>query len=113
MSDPLRPRARPDRPPEGAAGRVRPVARPEGLGQASPAVAEAATVEGALTLDRAALLGLFDKAEGREALLRLPSGEVVRARSGDVVAGGVVTAVGADALHLWRDGALEVLTLPA
>ena len=63
---------------------------------------------------RAVALGLDDrKAEGREALVRLPSGEVVQARTGDVVAGGVVTEVGVDSLHLWRDGVEEVLTIPA
>ena len=70
-------------------------------------------MRGALTLDRTALLGLFSGPEGRTALLRLQGGEVVRATQGDVVAGGVVTAIAEDGLRLWLDGEERLLVMPA
>ena len=92
---------------------LRPQPRPEALGQAPAEVAARATVRGALALDRTALLGLFAGPEGRTALLRLRDGEVVRAAQGDVVAGGVVTAIGEDGLRLWQGGEERLLTMPA
>lgn len=115
MSDHLRPQARPLARPAGLAEPLRPQARPGDLsGTAEPAaVAEAATLPDALPLDRTALLGVMDGPQGRHALLRLASGEVVRAGQGDVVGRGVVTRIESDALLLWQDGAEERLTLPA
>ncbi len=106
----LRPRAR-----SGGveAGAPRPEARPEGLGQVPVEVAEEATIEGALPLDRTSLIGIFSGPDGRTALLRLGTGDVVRAAQGDVVNGAVVTAIADDALRLWQDGQERVLTLPA
>ena len=99
--------------PEEVLPGARPVARPEGLGQAPVEVARGATVEGALPLRQTSLIGLFSGPDGRTALLRLGTGDVVRAVQGDVVGGAVVTAIAEDGLRLWQDGAERVLTMPA
>ena len=70
-------------------------------------------MEGALPLGRTSLIGLFSGPDGHAALLRLGSGDVVRAVQGDVVAGAVVTAIADDALRLWEDGQETILTMPA
>lgn len=126
---PIRPQARPADPaasrpplrsdevaaasPEEALPGARPEARPEGLGQVPVEVGRGATVEGVLPLRQTSLIGLFSGPDGRTALLRLGTGDVVRAVQGDVVGGAVVTAIAEDALRLWQDGAERVLTMPA
>ncbi len=107
-----RPFARPDE-VAAAPEEVRPLARPDGLGQVPSEVAEGATIEGALPMRQTSLIGLFSGPDGRTALLRLGTGDVVRAAQGDVVGGAVVTAIAEDALRLWQDGEERVLTMPA
>lgn len=112
MTDITRPQARPEGLPAEEA-QLRPLGRPEGLGEGPAEVAEAATTEGTLPLFQATLIGLFTGPSGGTALVRLATGDVVRATTGDVVAGGVVTSIADGSMHLWRDGAEEILTIPA
>ncbi len=113
-NEPPRPHARPDdlvpEPP-------RPLERPTDLGMAGhgtvpPATQADATVPEAIPLDRTALIGLFHGPNGSSALLRLPSGSVVKVAAGETVDGGRVTAINEDGLRLRKGDDEIVLTMP-
>jgi hypothetical protein len=114
LDEPLRPRAR----PEGLAPeRLRPQGRPSNLGMEDhgdvPEVTQAgATVPDVLPLDRTALIGLFHGPDGSSALVRLPSGSVVKVAAGETVDGGRVTAISQDGLRLRKGDEEIVLSLP-
>lgn len=126
----LRPRARPDgvapepsRPqgrPEAAEAPQevastedrRPRLRPEGLGTVPESVQADATVAEALPLDRTTLIGLFNGPDGGSALLRLPSGSIVKVAAGEAVDGGRITAIDEDGLRLRKGDEEILLTMP-
>lgn len=75
-----------------------------------PGLSRAATLEDVLPLDDVSLLGTFGQGKARRALLRMPSGEVVRVSRGDVVQGWVVGKIEALSMRITRGG--EARTLP-
>ncbi len=95
-------------------GRVtRPLPRPDGLGATVPEETLAtATEEGVLHEGETTLIGLFGGPDGSTALVRLPSGAIVRVAAGEQVAGGRVTAIDEEAVHLRRGGETIRLTMP-
>lgn len=90
----------------------RPRLRPEGLGSVPEQTQADATIPEAIPLDRTALVGLFHGPDGSSALLRLPSGSIVKVAAGERVAGGRVTAISQDGLRLQRNGEELILTMP-
>jgi len=114
LDEPFRPRARPD---DLVPEPLRPQRRPSDLGMEDhgnvpQSVQADATVPEALPLDRTALIGLFHGPDGSSALLRLPSGSVVKVGAGETVDGGRVTAINQDGLRLRKGGEEIVLTMP-
>lgn len=75
-------------------------------------VAQRATVKDALRLNRVNLIGVFGTASQRRALVRLPSGKLVRVKIGDRVDGGRVAAIGDQELRYVKGGRNVVLTMP-
>lgn len=90
----------------------RPRTRPEGLGAASEETQRAATVTDVLPLAETTVIGLFSGPEGGTALVRLPGGRFVKVAAGGLVAGGRVTAVSEEGVHLERDDGKVLLTMP-
>ncbi len=97
----------------------RPAARPERAsgsklahraGTTPPRVGSAASQAG-LTLDTTSLIGVIDARSGREALLRLSSGDFRKVTLGDTVAGWRVSAIGQDTMRLTRGGESRTLLL--
>ena len=75
-------------------------------------VARQATVKNAIRLGRVNLIGVFGKANQRRALVRLPSGKMVRLKIGDRIDGGRVAAIGNEELRYVKGGRNVVLTMP-
>jgi hypothetical protein len=71
-----------------------------------------ATQPGVLPVGDTTLIGLFNGPDGGAALVRLPGGAVVRVAAGTQVAGGRVTAIDEDGLHLSRGSETLRLTMP-
>jgi hypothetical protein len=97
----------------------RPAARPERSravnlakvrGTLPPGIASAAVQDG-LALGATSLIGVIDARSGREALLRLPSGDFRKVARGDTVAGWRVGAIGQDTMRLTRGGESRTLLL--
>ncbi len=91
----------------------RPAARPVLAyrpGSALPGAGSAAGQAG-LTLDSTSLIGVIDARTGREALLRMPSGDFRKVTRGDQVAGWRVNAIGQDTMRLTRGGESRTLLL--
>ena len=121
----LRPQARPDDlptqedeaiadgVPATATGPARPEARPVGLAEVPEGVRDAATDLAQLSLDGLALIGLFNGPDGGAALVRLPTGSIVKVSQGESVDGGRVSAISEDRLRLQKDGREIVLTMPS
>jgi hypothetical protein len=122
---PARPQARPDgvdtqpepeilaEAPSDEVRPSRPELRPGELGDTVPDETLAnATERGVLPPGETTLIGLFNGPEGGSALVRLPGGAVVRVAPGTQVAGGRVTAIDEDGLHLLRGGETIRLTMP-
>jgi hypothetical protein len=63
-------------------------------------------------LDRTALIGVFGNVSDPGALIRKPSGSVLKVKVGDHVDGGTVRAIGNDHLILARGEKTTVLRLP-
>ena len=76
-----------------------------------PGVAAAATLRDAIQLDRINLLGVFGAKGARRAILRLPSGEIMRASRGTVVDGWVVSRIDAKSMRITRGGQAETLNI--
>jgi len=72
-------------------------------------VAEQATVENAIRLNRVNLIGIYGGARDRRALVRLPSGRYVKVQVGDRVDGGRVAAISERELQLVKGGRNIVL----
>ncbi|MEO0388689.1 MAG: hypothetical protein AAF281_14395, partial [Pseudomonadota bacterium] len=107
----IRPDPAPAAPAETAAPRrTAPRAAPQIPTSAS--VARAATVENALPTRELALIGIFGTSSSRHALMRTPSGRMVKVRPGDSVRGHRVTAISNDAVRLRRGSRDTVLVIP-
>ncbi|MFC2968127.1 hypothetical protein [Acidimangrovimonas pyrenivorans] len=78
----------------------------------SASVARRATVKKALTMNRASLLGVVGSASNRKALVRLPSGRIIKVKVGDRVDGGKVVALGEHELHYVKNGRNHILKMP-
>ena len=74
--------------------------------------AEIATTQARLNLRKTILLGTFGSESAPGALLRLPSGDVIRVTRGDPVAGGEIAAIDADKVVIAHGGRTTVLTAP-
>ena len=57
------------------------------------------------------LIGVIDAQSGREALLRMPSGDFLKVAAGDTVRGWRVSLIGRDAVRLTRGGESRTLLL--
>ncbi len=75
-------------------------------------VASRATQDGVLRLNRVNLIGIFGKVSDRSALVRLPSGRVVKVKIGDRVDGGEVVAITANGLTYSKNGRHISLAMP-
>ena len=78
---------------------------------AGPGVANAATLKDAIELSAMNLLGVFGKQGSRRALLRLPSGEVMRVSRGAVVDGWVVARIDKTSMRITRGGEAQTLNV--
>lgn len=90
----------------------RPASAQRRIGPTGPALARAATVRDALTLDEVSLLGVFGSVKTRRALLRMPDGAVLRVAKGDVVEGWLVTSIERSTLNITRAGQAKTLKVP-
>lgn len=78
---------------------------------AAAAPGRSAAGQRGLALDSTSLIGVIDVNSGREALLRMPSGDFLKVMRGDEVAGWRVNAIGQDAMRLTRGGESRTLLL--
>ncbi len=115
-----RPQARPrnfDRVVAAASTAPKPAAAPAIVqGSSGPvprSVAEAATVDNALSLRDLALIGLIGPANDRRAMLRTSFGRILLVRVGDELDGGRVTSIGDNALTYTKRGRTYTLEMPA
>ena len=76
-------------------------------------VAREATIENAMQLSRLNLIGVYGGDADRRALLRLPSGRIVKVQVGDRVDGGRVAAIGASDLRYSKGGRDITLRIPS
>lgn len=99
--------AAPQAEPEGVQNvAVRPTAPTRG------SVADRATIDNALKLNRVNLIGVYGSSSDRRALVRLPSGRYVKVKVGDRVDGGRVAAIRESRLEYTKGGQRYALTLP-
>ena len=75
-------------------------------------VAATATSQGVLDRGELTLLGLFGPEADLAALVRLPSGRILKVVTGDRLARGRVVAIDAEGLMLQRGGATSRITIP-
>ncbi len=78
----------------------------------SASVAQAATVVNAISLSAINLIGVYGSQSNRRALVRLKSGRYVKVEVGDRLDGGLVAAIGPDALQYIKSGRTFTLELP-
>lgn len=90
---------------------VREIAAPRRPPPQGAGVANAATLRDVIRLSDMNLLGVFGSAKSRRALLRLPSGQVLRVSQGTVVEGWVVSRIDATSLRITRGGDARTLEL--
>ncbi|SFR56982.1 hypothetical protein [Litoreibacter janthinus] len=74
-------------------------------------VGELATKPNRLNLDRETVIGIFGKENDLGALLRLPTGDIVRIKTGDTALGGVVKAIGDNSVIILAEGRTRRLRL--
>jgi hypothetical protein len=86
-------------------------ARPSGPVPGS--VAQAATMDGAISLRELNLIGVYGRASDRRALVRLSNGRYVKVEVGSALDGGQVTAIGEAALNYVKRGRTYALELPS
>ncbi|KAJ55260.1 hypothetical protein ACMU_11205 [Actibacterium mucosum KCTC 23349] len=79
----------------------------------SASVARQATVEDVVNLRRITLIGVFGSGSDRRALVRLPSGKIVKLKVGDRLDGGQVAAIGDGDLRYVKNGRSMVLDVPS
>lgn len=87
------------------------VARPSG--PTATTVARAATIENAMNLRDINLIGVYNRNDGRFALVRLSNGRLARVRVGDRLDGGQVTAISDNALNYVKRGRTITLQIPS
>jgi len=92
---------------------VRPAATAQPSGPTSTTVARAATMENAINLRDVNLIGVFNRNDGRLALVRLSNGRLQEVRVGDRLDGGQVTAISDDALNYVKRGRTITLQIPS
>lgn len=114
-----RPQSRPrnfDRVVAAASTAPKPVAAPAIVqGSSGPvprSVAEAATVDNAISLRELALIGLMGPSNDRRAMLRTSFGRILLVRVGDELDGGRVTSIGENALTYTKRGRTYTLEMP-
>jgi hypothetical protein len=78
----------------------------------SASVAKEATVASAINVNRVNLLGVYGTNSDRKALVRLPSGRILKVQVGDALDGGRVAAIGTDNLYYVKNGQNLQLTMP-
>lgn len=78
----------------------------------SASVAKAATDRNALKLRDINLIGVFGSPSQRRALVRLPSGRLVKVKAGDRLDGGKVAAIGQSELRYVKRGRNITLSMP-
>ncbi|PRX35112.1 type IV pilus biogenesis protein PilP [Meinhardsimonia xiamenensis] len=76
-------------------------------------VAREATLEDAINLRRVNLIGVFGTPSNRRALVRLPSGRLVKVKVGDSLDGGRVAAIDDDAIVYVKGGRTLTLRVPS
>ena len=115
-----RPQSRPrnfDRVVAAASTAPKPAAAPAIVqGSSGPvprSVAEAATLDNAISLRDLALIGLMGPANDRRAMLRTSFGRILLVRVGDELDGGRVTSIGENALTYTKRGRTYTLEMPA
>ena len=96
--------------PVKVASAPRPTAKPAPARTSSAAAGFASRTAGGR--GNVALIGVFGSADGRHALVRLPSGSIEKVRAGDRIQGVQVAAVGADSVRLSGRGGDTLLRLP-
>ena len=89
-----------------------PVSSPMPSLPGNASVAKESTVNGALNLNRINLIGVFGTTSDRSALVRLPSGKVLRVQVGDTLDGGRIAAIGEDSLYYVKNGQNVQLKMP-
>ena len=99
------------RPQELAAGPVRLAVPQVRVGKIAPRRVGRAAVERGLILNDTSLIGIIDARSGREALVRLPTGNYRRVSRGDKLDGWQVSAISGDSMRLTRNGQRRVLLL--
>jgi type IV pilus biogenesis protein PilP len=75
-------------------------------------VASRATQDSVLRLNRVNLIGIFGQVSDRSALVRLPSGRIVKVKIGDRIDGGEVVAITANGLTYSKNGRHISLAMP-
>ena len=96
--------------PKPIAPNVRTANAPSRGKPSGPGLSRAATLKDVIPLDDLSLLGTFGQGNKRRALLRMPSGEVMRVSRGDVVEGWVIGKIEVLSMRITRGG--EARTLP-
>ncbi|RYH06489.1 hypothetical protein [Tropicimonas sp. IMCC6043] len=81
-------------------------------GPISARVAREATVANAVSLRKVSLIGVYGTSSQRRALVRLPSGKMVKLKVGDRLDGGRVAAIGASDLSYQKSGRMVTLKMP-
>jgi type IV pilus biogenesis protein PilP len=76
-------------------------------------VAREATIDNALSLNRMNLIGVYGSDSDRRALIRMPSGRLVKVKVGDRIDGGNVAAIGDDSLRYTKGGRNITLEVPS
>jgi len=99
----------PERPADLATRSTRPGLVPAPSVDPAPGDVQAVATQTGLAIDKTSLIGIIQLDSARQALLRLPGGEVRRVAKGDLLEGWRVSLIGRAALRLTREG--ETLTL--
>lgn len=79
----------------------------------SASVARQATERGAINLRRVNLLGIYGTSSDRRAMVRLPSGRLVKVKVGDRIDGGRIVAIGDTQLQYQKGGRNLTISLPS
>ncbi|MFT5869978.1 MAG: hypothetical protein ACI8TF_002092 [Paracoccaceae bacterium] len=79
----------------------------------SASVTRAATIDNAINLREVSLIGVSGAPSDRTALVRLPSGQILRLGVGDRVDGGQVAAIGESTLQYVKSGRSITLEVPS
>ncbi|SDK37298.1 hypothetical protein [Aliiruegeria lutimaris] len=81
-------------------------------GTTSATVAKQATVKNQISLSKVSLIGVYGTSTKRRALVRLPSGKMLKVKVGDRIDGGRVAAIGTSDLRYQKGGRTVTLKMP-